>query len=85
MDLYHIDVYMPQEIINKVLLIEDFDVHFKFSHHVWKHLNFSKDWHHKVDKDLFFNALKSLKNTSIVPLKLELKMENYKIRNKNNL
>lgn len=71
-DLYHIEVYMPQEYIDSSLSSQRALGTYRFSYHLKKRLFGDRDYKHALNNKVLVQCINSLRLSPIVPFEIEV-------------
>lgn len=71
-DLYHIEVYMPQEYIDSSLSSQRTLGTYKFSYHLKKRLFGDRDYKHALNNKALVQCINNLRSSPTVPFEIEV-------------
>ena len=70
-ELYHIEVYMPDEYIQKTIELQKTLGRYYFSRHLKDYFSFH-DYKHAIDKKVLINCINNLRSNPVTPFEIEL-------------
>jgi hypothetical protein len=73
--LFHIQKFLPNEVINVCLYLEKVTTGYFLSEHMKKHIN-SPDFKHAITEDKIYDCLNKLKSSPVKPFEVELNIDN---------